>query len=411
MSFMEIFHNFLGKKFFSYFLVFALLLSEPAFIFAQTLDTTAPADTTLTTEPQPAPDTTQIDETAHLPADATGPAFISIATASPEETKVNVVWTTDEPAYGFVEYGMGTGYGSSTPKSSSAALDHTVFIADLIPGTEYHYRIVAEDQSGNINYSEDRIFETAVELVPIDTAPPEISQVSVTNVTISKGTISWATNELAQGRVEYGKTAEYGLSSTLTGEYATEHSIELVELNPDTEYHYRIIVRDESGNEACTPDEVFTTDPLPVEESTSTPEEFTASTSEAVEEPSDEAATSTSNTTTETEVTGTSTPLAILHVETTSVGTSTATIIWNTNEAADAQVFYGPGETYASSSPVSAAKTTAHEIKLDQLKPGTNYFYRVVSKSISGETATESGFEFNTLFRQKKSSCSQKSRT
>lgn len=347
----------------------ALILSQTSPVFAQIIDTTAP-----TTAPAP------VEEIITPPADTTGPAFISVATASAEETEVNVVWTTDELAYGFVEYGETTSYGLATPKSASAALDHTASVTGLAPGTAYHYRIVAEDESGNISYSKDRTFETALEIVAIDNVPPEISEISATNVTVSGATISWITNELAQGKVEYGKTAEYGASSPLATDYVTEHSATLYNLDPDTEYHYRVVVQDESSNEAFSPDEIFITDPAPV--------------TAPIEEP----ATSTPPTPT---TTATTTVFAISHVETSLVGTSTATIIWQTNELANAQVFYGPGEAYASSSLLSATNATSHEIKLTGLKSGTNYFYKVVSKNASGQIVSQSGFEFNTLFEQK----------
>ena len=63
-------------------------------------------------------------------------------------------------------------------------------------------------------------------------------------------------------------------------------------------------------------------------------------------------------------------------------------------------MFYGQSETYASSSPVSATASTSHRVVLAGLKSGTNYFYKVVSKDALGE-ASKSGFEFNTLYKQK----------
>ncbi len=296
------------------------------------------------------------------PADTTGPAFISIVTASSGETEANIVWTTDELAYGFVEYGETASYGLATPKSTMSAMDNAVAISGLSPGTIYHFRIVAEDESGNISYSEDRTLETALEVVPMDSAPPEISQVSAADVSASEATISWATDELAQGKIEYGKTAGYGTATPLATDYATEHSVSLSNLEPDTEYHYRVVARDESGNEAFSLDEIFITDPAPAP----------------------------------------AVVFAISHIETASVGTSSATIIWKTNEPASAQVFYGLGETYASSSSVSAANAVSHEVKLAGLKAGANYFYKAASQNVSGETIEKSGFEFNTLYEPKK---------
>lgn len=364
--------------------VISLLFPRVSFVFAQTLDATAPTT-----------DTAPVEEMVTPPADTTGPAFISVTTASAQETGATVVWTTDEPAYGSVEYGETISYGFSTPKSASATMDHTVSVTGLASGTTYHYRIIAEDESGNISYSKDRILETALEVVAIDNVPPEITDVSVTNITTSGATISWITDELAQGKIEYGKTAEYDTSSPLATDYATEHSASIISLDPDVEYHYRVVVQDESGNEAVSPDEIFITDAVPV---TTPTEEPTTTGSEPTTVTTPETETGTSTT---TESADASTPFAISHVETASIGASVAKIIWKTNESATSQIFYSQGETYALSSPLSATNVTSHEIELTNLKSDTNYFYKVVSKNASGKTIEKGGFEFNTLHKQK----------
>lgn len=344
------------QKIASFLAIIALACFHSGFAIAQTLNTGTP-----TTDTAPA------EEVVAPPADTTSPDFVSIATVSAEETQAVIVWTTDELAYGFVEYGTTVTYGLSTPKSADAALEHAVSITNLTPGTNYHYRIVAEDQSGNVSYSEDRVLETSAEVIAIDSTPPEISQIDVSAITTSGATIGWITDELAQGKVEYGKTAEYGSVTALVSEYATEHSVFLAGLEDHTQYHYRIVAMDESGNETVSPDEIFVTDevvppPMP--------------------EPEPE-------------------PFVISDVEVASVGTSTARIIWNTNEPATSQVFYGVTETYASSTLTVTTSVASHEIKLTGLKPGTNYFYKVVSKNVSGQTISESGLEFNTLYQQK----------
>lgn len=129
------------------------------------------------------------------------------------------------------------------PKAHLLPWDHTVAVTNLTPGTAYHYRIVAEDESGNVSYSKDRTFEMALEVVAIDNVPPEITEVSATNVTASGATINWITDELAQGHVEYGKTAEYGASSPLASDYATEHSAAISGVDPHTEYHFELSCR------------------------------------------------------------------------------------------------------------------------------------------------------------------------
>lgn len=421
-------------------LIGALWYSQVVFVGAQ-----------IVTEPMPEPESTPVMSTstepvapepivAPEPEDTTPPGFISVATASADETQATVMWTTDEPAFGFVEYGETTNYGSSTAKSGMATMDGSASITGLTPGTTYHYRIIVEDASGNVTRSEDRIAETAAEIVIMDNVPPQIAEVTVSHITPSGATIGWTTDELAQGTVEYGATGAYGSSAAATDDYAEEHSVALADLEPGTEYHFRVMVRDESGNGAVSPDELFTTSDSAVATSTSsatTTEETatstTATTTEAtapIATTTEETATSTTATSTEetsgdgtattTEETASSTTVttteetsgggtvvipaefAIYQAETVSVGTSTATITWNTNKQAYGNVSYGPGEPHASSTVRSGITSVSHTARLTKLTPGTNYGYRIFATNISGKTIELGGFEFNTLFEQKK---------
>lgn len=377
------------QKIVSLLVVGAMFLPQVYFVFAQTLDT-APTE--------PAMDTAPAEEMVAPTSDTTPPNFISIATASAEENEANIVWTTDELAYGYVQYGETAGYGQTTPKSTMATMDGNASLTNLKSGTVYHYRVVAEDEAGNIAYSEDRTLETAVEVVAMDSVPPEISQINVSNITTSGANISWTTDELAQGKVEYGKTVSYGSATPPATDYALEHSITLAALQAGTQYHFRVVVQDESGNSSVSPDEIFTTstaapaennNPPPAEETaTTTPETPTSTTTPETTEPAPETTTP-------------STPFTISQVETSAIGTSTASIVWSTNEPATAQVFYGQGENYASSTPVAGTYKTSQEIKLVGLKSGTNYFYKVVSTNSAGQTIEKNNFEFNTLYPKK----------
>ena len=345
-------------------IIVTIFLLATSFVPVFALDT----NVVPTTDPKPAEE---------IIADTDGPAFISVAAVSSSETQANIVWTTDELAYGYVQYGQTSSYGQATAKSADMALDHTVSITNLAAGTSYHYRIVAEDASGNISYSQDRILETAIKVVAVDNVPPEILQIDVTNVTESGATVHWVTNEVAQGKIEYGKTASYGSSVPFTSDYAAEHSVLLSNLSANTEYHFKITVADESSNQASSFDEIFTTHQVVAEpiESEPQPEEATPKAS---------------------------TPLfTILNVETSSLTQTSATIIWDSNELADAQVFYSQDESYSLFSSVSANSSASHQITLTDLIPAANYFYKVVSKNSKGQTISKSGFEFTTLAYQK----------
>lgn len=341
-------------------LVLGLTALQGRLVFAQ-IDTAVPTVSTPEPTSEPTPEPAPIIEEIVTPADTNGPSFVSIATVSAGETESSIVWTTDEMSTGHIEYGETSSYGQNTAETA-LALEHAQTITGLTPGTTYHYRIVSKDQSGNVSYSQNRTLETAVEAIAIDNVPPQITNIVLSNITTNAATIGWNTDELAQGRIEYGTSENYGSETTLTTDYTTEHALSLSNLSSDTVYHYRITVFDETGNEFVSPDETFRTD--------------------AVSAPALQPA------------------FAIAHAETNAVSTSTATIIWNTNEPATSQVFYGQTEDFSQSSAVVSTLQTSHSVELQNLKPGTAYFFKVVSVNAADETISEAGFEFSTLYQE-----------
>lgn len=92
-----------------------------------------------------------------------------------------------------------------------------------------------------------------------DTTPPTIS--GVTSQLIGQGTarISWTTNEQATTRAEFGTSpgALDSVAEVLT--LTTAHSIDLTGLSPQTQYSYRVVSRDASGNTATSAIGQFTT--------------------------------------------------------------------------------------------------------------------------------------------------------
>jgi hypothetical protein len=118
-------------------------------------------------------------------------------------------------------------------------------------------------------------------------------------------------------------------------------------------YHYRVSSRDAAGNLATSADAVFTT-------------------------ASD------------------TTPPVISGVSATSIGTTTATIVWTTDEAADSQVEYGTTTAYGSSTPLVTIKVTSHSVPLSGLRRKTTYHYRVRSRDAAGNLAVSADRVFTT---------------
>jgi hypothetical protein len=80
----------------------------------------------------------------------------------------------------------------------------------------------------------------------------------------------------------------------------------------------------------------------------------------------------------------------------TDITTTSATIVWTTNEPASSQVEYGVTSGYGSSTTLTPALVTAHSQAMSGLQPSTLYYLRVTSRDAAGNVATSTGFSFRT---------------
>jgi phosphodiesterase/alkaline phosphatase D-like protein len=181
--------------------------------------------------------------------------LISQIVAGPTAVTATINWLTDEPGDTQVQFGRTTAYGATTPVDPTPRATHAVLLTGLTPSTSYHYRVLSRDVAGNLAVSGDLSFTTAAP----DTTAPVISSISARLIAVERATIAWRTDELADGRIEYGTTTSYGFSTSVDPALITAHSQVLTGLLPETLYHYRVSSRDPSGNLTVSPDFTFTT--------------------------------------------------------------------------------------------------------------------------------------------------------
>jgi mannan endo-1,4-beta-mannosidase len=93
-------------------------------------------------------------------ADTTPSVISNVNAGDITMTAATITWDTDEPATSRVEYGP-SGYGNSTVEDSNLVTGHSVDLTSLIPGIEYHYRVISKDSSGNEKISIDYTFKTS----------------------------------------------------------------------------------------------------------------------------------------------------------------------------------------------------------------------------------------------------------
>lgn len=83
-------------------------------------------------------------------------------------------------------------------------------------------------------------------------------------------------------------------------------------------------------------------------------------------------------------------------VSATNIGSSAATIIWNTASAADGLVEYGTTTSYGWTSALTSVPSTSHTITLTNLAAATSYNFRVKSHDGSGQLWISDNFIFMT---------------
>jgi len=277
--------------------------------------------------------------------DLTPPVISNVKVGGITDRLALVSWETDEPADGTVEFGADTTYGRTVTHSGLLRL-HELTLTGLGASTAYHFRVRSTDGSGNgPTVGADIEFSTLA--VP-DLQAPVITNVLVQGYTESSATILWETDELADGRVEYGASTSYGQTFSAPG-FARQHSVTLTGLSPDTQYHFRVVSADPSANTAQGPDATFRTKKTGGGQDT--------------------------------------TPPVISDIKISGITDTLAVVLWATDEPADSSVEYGNSTAYGLRAS-DTAQLLNHSVILSGLSPNTTYHIRVRSTDTSGNGPT-----------------------
>ena len=136
--------------------------------------------------------------------------------------------------------------------------NQTTYTVTHLGSAIWYFAVTAFDVDGNESDYSNEVSEVIGS--PVDVTAPAISNVASSNVTQTEATIAWDLDEFATGQVEYGATASYGSASIQeTSLNFKAHSQTLINLAPNTQYHYRVKSSDDAGNLAISSDFTFTT--------------------------------------------------------------------------------------------------------------------------------------------------------
>lgn len=97
--------------------------------------------------------------------DTLPPEIQSIATEKLTTSSITIKWNTNERAKSYLKYGKTSNYSDQIDSTIKAgddvyALEHSVVLDNLLPGTTYHFQIVAMDEAKNEVKSPNKTFLT-----------------------------------------------------------------------------------------------------------------------------------------------------------------------------------------------------------------------------------------------------------
>jgi chitodextrinase len=282
------------------------------------------------------------DKTFTTPAEA-GINGIRVYNVSYNEAFVS--WKTGEFTLSRVEYGTTTRYGSSkTGASKGYITDHTVQLTGLTSGTEYHFRIVAENENGQITRSSDFLFITL--------ADPKFEAISASSTTANEAMITWRTNVFTTGIITYSSQRDEQPLTAGDPTLTANHGIQLRNLFGLTQYTFTITATDAQGKQIKSNVQSFST-----------------------------------------QKDGDAPKVSNLKVNVTRSGEELVlTTTWKTNEPAKNKVYFNPKSDVENLTelPESGGYVTEHVVVSSGLIPSTPYTLRAVVTDIYGNEAEES---------------------
>jgi len=183
-------------------------------------------------------------------SDYISPDIENITESSITESSARITFTTTESATSTLEYGLTTGYGSTTNITNYNSY-HIHDLDNLSIGTEYHYRITATDENSNSSTTVDQTFST---IDSTDTTPPNITTTPSANpIADTYAVITWTTNENATSSVYYSETQSGPYTKTNpTTNLSNSHSINVQNLTENTDYYFYVESTDQNNNSAIS---------------------------------------------------------------------------------------------------------------------------------------------------------------
>jgi len=346
--------------------------------------------------------------------DKEAPEIDNVTIEEVSETSVTVTWETDEDADSTINYGLQPDYGIvRIPVAERTS--HSITLNNLEPGRVYFFRVVSADDNGNQGISADYRVQTSgaaqagdgqgtgdgqsqsqgqgegegnvqVDSETVQEIVEEINQITnpqqlqeILNETVkaiegitedltivgpptvepetNTALISWITDREATSEVLFSPTnsfdgTNYAFSQQSTTGDTTDHSIQLIGLNPFTEYSFKVLSTDTFGITGESRNYTFQTK---------------------------------------------ATAPDIRNLRVVKVEENAATLAWDTSVPAKALVEFQDQTTGAQNSVGRPTLSTTHQMRLADLTLGTRYVAFVTAENSGGDRIRSQPIQFITV--------------
>lgn len=159
-----------------------------------------------------------------------------VAVAETTATSATLTWATSNASFCSVEYGLTESYGFTTEGSPFALTEHAAVLGDLLPRSQYHFRVRATDLFDQVTVSPDLTLTTSDQNGPGGLL---VFGVVANQIGPTYASICWQTNVPATSTVHYGLTSSCDMSVS-DAQMATTHCLVLDGLSSDTRYYYYV---------------------------------------------------------------------------------------------------------------------------------------------------------------------------
>ncbi len=272
---------------------------------------------------------------------ANGSAVMNLQVSNTNGPEVVTAQVLYGPTTSYGSVANSTGYGPLVEATGVFSRNPTISLPWTL-ATVYHYQIVMTDPAGNVTTSGDF------------TNTPTVSITAPGNLTTVGGTVQVTANATdASGIASVQFTLDgNNLGSAVTGT-GPSYSVSWNSLNIANGTHIlAAIATNAEGNSTTSGSATVTVSNLP--------------------------------------------PPVISGVSAGTPGSTTATIVWTTDQASTSQVAYGTTGSYGSLSTLKSTLTTSHSVTLTNLTSSTLYDFEVLSQNSQGSSAVSGNFTFTT---------------